>query len=94
MARYSITKVFDRMREEKTRRDERKSAYLWIGRFTVMRNHYAVITVQGNAGLVKRLLRVLQVVVQFRDATLEYRSEVPGYQRPSYRCKSIEFFLF
>lgn len=44
-----------------------------------MRNHNAVITVEGYAGIVKWLLRVFQIVVKFRHAALEYRTEVPGY---------------
>lgn len=51
-----------------------------------MRNHCALIAVQGYAGLVKRLLRVFESEVKFRDSALEYRAEVPGNQRPSYRC--------
>lgn len=45
----------------------------------MMRDHDAVITVQGYAGVMKRLLRVLHSVVKFRHSALEYRAEVPRY---------------
>jgi hypothetical protein len=50
-----------------------------------MRDHSALVAVQRDARVVERLLRVLQVVVEFRDAALEYAPKVARNQRPPYR---------
>lgn len=42
----------------------------------MMRDHRALFTVQRDAGVVERLLRVFHVVVQFRDAALKNAAEV------------------
>lgn len=53
-------------------------------------DHGALITVQGDAGVVEGLLGVLEDVVEFSDPSLEYRAEVTGDQRPSDHCRETE----
>lgn len=50
-------------------------------------DHGALITVQGDAGVVEGLLGVLEDVVEFSDPSLEHRAEVTGDQRPADRCR-------
>lgn len=52
----------------------------------VLGDHGALITVQGDAGVVEGLLGVLEDVVELGDAPLEHRAEVTGDQRPADRC--------
>lgn len=49
-------------------------------------DHGALITVQGDAGVVEGLLGVLEDVVELGDAALEHRAEVAGDQRPADGC--------
>lgn len=53
-------------------------------------DHGALITVQGDAGVVEGLLGVLEDVVEFSDPSLEHRAEVTGDQRPADRCRETE----
>lgn len=48
--------------------------------FAVMGDHGGLVTVQCDGGVVERLLRVFQYVVQVRDPALKYTSEVPRHQ--------------
>lgn len=52
----------------------------------VLGDHGALITVQGDAGVVEGLLGVLEDVVELGDAPLEHCAEVTGDQRPADRC--------
>lgn len=53
-------------------------------------DHGALITVQGDAGVVEGLLGVLEDVVEFSDPSLEHRAEVTGDQRPPDCCRETE----
>lgn len=53
-------------------------------------DHGALITVQGDAGVVEGLLGVFEDVVEFSDPSLEHRAEVTGDQRPADRCRETE----
>lgn len=53
-------------------------------------DHGALIAVQGDAGVVEGLLGVFEDVVELRDAALEHRAEVTGYQRPADRCEETK----
>lgn len=48
-------------------------------------DHGALITVQGDAGVVEGLLGVFEDVVELGDPSLKHRAEVTGDQRPSDR---------
>ncbi len=50
-------------------------------------DHGALITVQGDAGVVEGLLGVFEDVVELSDPSLEHRAEVTGNQRPTDRWK-------
>lgn len=56
----------------------------------MLRDHGALITVQGDAGVVEGLLGVFEDVVQLGDPSLEHRAEVTGDQRPADRCRATE----
>lgn len=45
-----------------------------------MGDHGGLVTVQCDGGVVERLFRVFQYVVQVRDPALKYTSEVPRHQ--------------
>lgn len=50
-------------------------------------DHCALITVQGDAGVVEGLLGVFEDIVKLSDPSLEHCAEVTGYQRPADRCR-------
>lgn len=60
--------------------------YLCKHGLPVLGDHGALITVQGDAGVVEGLLGVLEDVVELGDAALEHRAEVAGDQRPADGC--------
>lgn len=49
-------------------------------------DHGALITVQGDAGVVEGLLGVFEDVVKLGDPSLEHCAEIAGDQRPADRC--------
>jgi hypothetical protein len=51
----------------------------------VVGDHGALVAVEGDAGVVKRLLGVAQAVVEFGDVAVEDAAEVARDQRPSDR---------
>lgn len=53
-------------------------------------DHGALITVQGDAGVVEGLLGVFEDIVELGDPSLEHRAEVTGDQRPADRCRERE----
>lgn len=53
-------------------------------------DHGALITVQGDAGVMEGLLGVLEDVVEFSDPSFEHRAEVTGDQRPADRCEETK----
>lgn len=68
-------------------RGGRIKRYLCKHGLPVLGDHGALVTVQGDAGVVERLLGVFEDVVQLGDAALEHRAEVAGDQRPADGCK-------
>lgn len=50
-------------------------------------DHGALITVQGDAGVVEGLLGVFQDVMELGDAALKHCAEITGYQRPADCCR-------
>lgn len=52
-------------------------------------DHGALVAVEGDAGVVERLLRVAQTVIKFRYVPVEDAAEIARNQRPSDRCNSI-----
>lgn len=50
-------------------------------------DHCALITVQGDAGIVEGLLGVFEDVMELGDPSLEHCAEVTGDQRPADCCK-------
>lgn len=61
--------------------------YLCKHGLPVLGDHGALVTVQGDAGVVEGLLGVFEDVVQLGDAALEHRAEVAGDQRPADGCR-------
>ena len=53
-------------------------------------DHGALITVQGDAGVVERLLGVFEDVVELGDPPLEHRAEITGDQRPADCCRETK----
>lgn len=53
-------------------------------------DHGALITVQGDAGVVEGLLGVFEDVVELVDPSLEHRAEITGDQRPADRCRETK----
>ena len=49
--------------------------------FAMLRDHGALIAIQRDARLMKRLFRMSQLVVQFRHASFEYSAEIARDQR-------------
>lgn len=64
--------------------------YLCKHGLPVLGDHGALVTVQGDAGVVERLLGVFEDVVQLGDAALEHCAEVAGDQRPADGCRERE----
>lgn len=64
--------------------------YLCKHGLPVLGDHGALITVQGDAGVVEGLLGVLEDVVELGDAALEHRAEVAGDQCPADGCRRGE----
>lgn len=60
--------------------------YLCKHGLPVLGDHGALVTVQGDAGVVERLLGVFEDVVQLGDSALKHRAEVAGDQRPADGC--------
>jgi hypothetical protein len=54
----------------------------------VVRDHGALVAVEGDARVVKRLLGVAQAVVELGHVAVEDAAEVARDQRPSDRCKA------
>lgn len=52
----------------------------------MLRDHGALITVQGDAGIVEGFLGVFEDVVELADPALEHRAEITWDQRPADRC--------
>lgn len=53
-------------------------------------DHGALITVQGDAGVVEGLLGVFKDVVELGDASFKHCAEVTGDQRPADRCRETK----
>lgn len=53
-------------------------------------DHGALITVQGDAGVVEGLLGVFEDIVELGDPSLEHRAEITGDQRPADRCRETK----
>lgn len=53
-------------------------------------DHGALITVQGDAGVVEGLLGVFEDVVELSDPSLEHCAEITGDQRPANRCRETK----
>lgn len=53
-------------------------------------DHGALITVQGDAGVVEGLLGVFEDVVELGDPSLEHRAKITGDQCPADRCKETK----
>jgi len=51
--------------------------------FAVVGDHGALVAVEGDAGVVKRLLGVAQAIVEFGDVAVEDAAEVARDQRSS-----------
>lgn len=64
--------------------------YLCKHGLPVLGDHGALITVQGDAGVVEGLLGVFEDVVELADSALKHRAEVAGDQRPADRCGETE----
>lgn len=53
-------------------------------------DHGALITVQGDAGVVERLLGVFKDVVELSDPSLKDCAEITGDQRPADCCEETK----
>lgn len=53
-------------------------------------DHGALITVQGDAGVVEGLLGVFEDVVELSDPSLKHCAEITGDQRPADRCRETK----
>lgn len=53
-------------------------------------DHGALITVQGDTGVVEGLLGVFEDVVELGDPPLEHRAEITRNQRPADRCRETK----
>lgn len=53
-------------------------------------DHGALITVQGDAGVVEGLLGVFEDVVELSDPSLKHRAEIAGDQRPADCCEETK----
>lgn len=61
--------------------------YLCKHGLPVLSYHGALVTVQGDAGVVEGLLGVFEDVVQLGDAALKHRAEVAGDQCSADGCR-------
>ena len=68
----------------------RVRCYLCKHWLPVLGDHGALITVQGDAGVVERLLGVFEDVVELGDPPLEHRAEITGDQRPADCCRETK----
>lgn len=68
----------------------RVMCYLCKHWLPVLGDHGALITVQGDAGVVEGLLGVFENVVELGDPSLEHRAEITGNQRPADRCRETK----
>lgn len=69
---------------------ERVRCYLCKHWLPVLGDHGALITVQGDAGVVEGLLGVFEDVVELGDPSLEHCAEITGDQRPADGCRETE----
>lgn len=59
------------------------STYLCEHGFSILGDHSALITVQGDKVIVEGLLGMFQHIVELGGTALEYTAEVPWNQRPT-----------
>ena len=68
--------------------------YLSEHGLAVMCYHGALITVQSNTCVMEGFLRMFEVIIQLRHASLEYTSKVAWDQRPAYCCnKTVHVYV-